>query len=83
MPRFTVKDLLIAAALIAAGLAILLSIKWNNFDGLYVLIALGLIGAGLGKPFHKSQLVAYWLTVIGFLVMFAYLMWLIVTDFFW
>lgn len=58
MPRFTVKDLLIATTLVAIGLAMIgHALAYPSLLRVEVdprmIIGLGLIGAGLSTPFHR------------------------------
>jgi hypothetical protein len=83
-PRFTLRDMFVATALIAVGVAILAHVfrqQWMNppLDYALVLGSVAIIGAGSFTVFHRpltgamigcGAVVAWWI-VIGFLVAFS------------
>jgi hypothetical protein len=72
MPRFTIKRLLAAVALIAVGCGMLGAIRYVSapFISLAIWIAAGaVIGAGILTPFHRMRLGIATGIVAGFAVL--------------
>jgi len=83
MPRFSIKDLLLAITLVAAGLAIQIILSGSGYQSMSVavvrlylfahLCGFAMIGAGIGAVFHKKVFGAAFasLVVFGLFVLFA------------
>lgn len=91
MPRFRVNDLLIATTLVATGLGMLVFVATSRLGEEYpsylrpggayfVLGALGLIGAGLGTPFHRPFIGALVVMVFSIIAIFLWVLWIVFTS---
>ena len=69
MPRFSIKDLMLAMLLVSLGLATEIAIFSGHLPGPIGLLAyfcgLAMIGAGLFAPFHKKVLGAWFFVGVG------------------
>jgi hypothetical protein len=84
MPRFSIKDLLIAMTLVGMGTTLMYFVATHSSDkfsdpvhkllGWLSLVALGLVGAGFGMPFHRPWHGVAWAYVLSIVLMSLFIL---------